>query len=301
MIKNGTLKEVIEGWFYGTEDYVQTSNEPLFRENGVLYSYGYHFPLAMHVGGYQLINADTYGPTTSKHQSYTIRTCSNPVEIPFSALVQALLGERSYNDSYRLVQEIKEDMCIIDTKQDQWVQTGTRIDKNGVEQPVMTHIMGATLFSYQCNYFISGLDETAKWENRYFMTKLLVDPYHEPPTTVEEAYECMKPSIVKIAEEKGVEVKRQGEWFFIPTGDNFDQVADKKHIVKNGLLEEGGHHTASEVLTQYQPTLYARGIVKHTNKEHKQLKLYDNVKDKKWYMVVHNVQMESYAAAGNVD
>jgi len=42
----------------------------VFFENGYLYSYGYHFPLARIRGGRVFVNVKKYSPSTSKQQSY---------------------------------------------------------------------------------------------------------------------------------------------------------------------------------------------------------------------------------------
>lgn len=42
----------------------------MFIENNVLFSYGYHFPLAVRVAGGFLFNVDRYSNSTSKHQCH---------------------------------------------------------------------------------------------------------------------------------------------------------------------------------------------------------------------------------------
>ena len=48
----------------------------LFIERGVLYSYGYHFPIAVTKNGKTYVNGDRYSPSTARHQSY-LRTALN--------------------------------------------------------------------------------------------------------------------------------------------------------------------------------------------------------------------------------
>lgn len=58
---------------YGVRD---TSNRPrkcssVFTDsNGIVYSYGMHYPLAFHVAGLDFINTSGYSNTTSKHISW---------------------------------------------------------------------------------------------------------------------------------------------------------------------------------------------------------------------------------------
>jgi hypothetical protein len=69
----------------------------------------------------------------------------------------------------------------------------------------------ATLFRIQENdtyrYFLYGMDEYQR-----FVAELVA-----PANTVKEAYETMKPQAVKDREANNIELKRQGEWFLIPT------------------------------------------------------------------------------------
>lgn len=301
MIKNGSLNEVINGWYYNREDYRTTPNESLFREGDVLYSYGYHFPLAVHVGRYQLINADRYSNSTSKHQSYTIRACGNAVEIPFSALSAMIKSETyRYSSGYQFnAQYLHQSMEILDHEDDKWLHTGVFSKVDGHEY--MTHVLGATLFTYTGNdnhkrYIISGIDDTGKGNSRYFMTELKGEPQ-----TVAEALECMKPEEVKQAERDGRTVLRQGEWFFVHCPNISESGAVVKNFYLHGNDGDTGHHYASEGFTGTDGCEYARGIVKHEEGDHKQLKLYEDVKKKDWYVAYHNIQIASFNAVGNVD
>ena len=45
----------------------------LFFENGIIYSYGTHFPMARFVGDTIVMHKEKYSQSTSKHQSYLRR------------------------------------------------------------------------------------------------------------------------------------------------------------------------------------------------------------------------------------
>lgn len=298
-MKNGNLQQVIEGWNWSLDDYKSTPNGSLYREGGVLFSYGSHFPLAVHMGRYQLINADRYSNSTSKHQSYTIRECSNPVEIPFSAL-SAMISDKRFviSSGYQFnAKYLKDNMTILDHESDKWLHTGVFSKVDGHEY--MTHVLGATLFTYttdnKTRYILSGIDETGKGNNRYFMTELKGEPQ-----TIEEAYEALKPDEVREAESNGIRVLRQGEWFFIPC-DNVPSGEITKKFYLHGNEGDTGHHFASEGFRGDDGREYVRGIVKHEEGDHLQLKLYEDVKQKDWYVAYHNVQVNSFNAIGNVD
>ena len=49
----------------------------MFFEGNVIFSYGYHFPIAIKWNGYVLYNESTYSSSTSKHQHYVICACSH--------------------------------------------------------------------------------------------------------------------------------------------------------------------------------------------------------------------------------
>ena len=49
----------------------------MFFEGNVIYSYGYHFPMAIKWNGYVLYNDESYSVSTSKHQGYVHGACSH--------------------------------------------------------------------------------------------------------------------------------------------------------------------------------------------------------------------------------
>jgi uncharacterized protein YeaO (DUF488 family) len=87
------------------------------------------------------------------------------------------------------------------------------------------HILGGTLIKKEMQYYLCSLDE-----NNYFVAQLST-----PTKTVEEAFESLKPKPIKKAIKQGIKVKRQGEWFFIPTGLDDNKMAQKLGISKTQL------------------------------------------------------------------
>ena len=49
----------------------------MFFEGDTIYSYGYHFPIAIKWKGYLLFNDDRYSNSTARHQSYVWGACSH--------------------------------------------------------------------------------------------------------------------------------------------------------------------------------------------------------------------------------
>lgn len=96
-----------------------------------------------------------------------------------------------------------------------------------------------------------------------------------------EAYESMKPEVIKNAEKLGVEYKRQGEWFFLPTGQFFTvknkdiyRWLDPKHK-GNSLQQFAISHGKGRPNNVYRPCVDGKpidnmfcGIVTHQGREH---------------------------------
>jgi hypothetical protein len=133
-------------------------------------------------------------------------------------------------------------------------------------------------------YFLSGFDHQ-ETERVYFLCEL---PRGPKPTTVAEAYECLKPDVVKLAEQMGREVRRQGDIFGVELRD-----LTKRDLTKQGARFErrgnllGTNHEATE--TAYLPngTTLARGCFYHNPAgrppDHKRITL-----GKHWHIVVKN-------------
>ena len=64
MTNHDIFKELGEG----TMD-KRTSHGSLYIEDGILYSYGHHFPLALHTQGFIIVNGNGTSPTTTKQRS----------------------------------------------------------------------------------------------------------------------------------------------------------------------------------------------------------------------------------------
>lgn len=75
------------------------------------------------------------------------------------------------------------------------------------------HFIGACLFKVGKTSFLFDVD---RQEVKHRLFNPFVAVVKGEPTNITEAYEMLKPEAVVAAEKKGLEVKRQGEWFFIP-------------------------------------------------------------------------------------
>lgn len=135
------------------------------------------------------------------------------------------------------------------------------------------------------SYFLSGFDSQ---ESRplYFFCEL---PKDVEPTSIAEAYEALKPRAVKLAEDMGRDIIRQGDIFAIPL-----QNLDKRALRKKGARFEkrgnllGTNHEASEVAYMPDGTTLVRGLLYHNPEwrqpDHARRKLTPKV----WHVVQKN-------------
>lgn len=148
-------------------------------------------------------------------------------------------------------------------------------------------------------YFLSGFDEN-ETRPSYFFCEL---PPKVHPTTVAEALETLKPTAVKLAEQAGREVRRQGDIFCIPMPGVTLRELKKQggvHIKRPKLVEQDGrltwdgprpnllgtNHEATEVVRLGDQT-WARGTISHVPEgrrpDHKRTPL-----GREWHLIQKN-------------
>lgn len=76
------------------------------------------------------------------------------------------------------------------------------------------HFIGAMVFSLKDKYYLFDVD---RQEIKHYRFNAFLSELPKKCRTVEEAYNSLMPIKVKNAIKRGLKVKRQGEWFFIPT------------------------------------------------------------------------------------
>lgn len=272
-----------------------------------IYSYGSHFKMAerMRDGSY-IVNGDTYSITTSKHQSRLRDALRGEryVIVPFSAL-ETMLHTISRSHSGIATDR---NLVILDTQPEREIEVIRTYYEDGEKKTkvVKQHLLGSSLFQFLGRKFISGLDETGinPWRS-YFLTLMHPDR-EEGVETVKDALQALKPDAVLFAENQGLEVLRQGEWFFIRTELTNKDIREALKPSDGLILESmdlpapsnvfGG--TSSHFVTNYAEIgdkIYAKGTCRHAQKEHKMLKLPG------WYEAHSSVQEQSWSAGGRVD
>jgi hypothetical protein len=176
----------------------------------------------------------------------------------------------------------------------------TEKDKHGREQTKEVHTLGDSVVRVRDHFYLSAVDETGRGRCMYFFAELQTD---HAPQTLREAFDALKPKIVLEAEARGGNVRRQGEWFAIPTTRHTSELmrdveAGRAVYRQRHVLGRAGHHELEEAVIYrggpQKGEVYARGVLKHTKNEHEDLDLGTI----RWHLVVHNIQNASYTLSG---
>jgi hypothetical protein len=100
-------QELFHIYASGAQEYGRSANGNVYFENGILYSYGKHFPIALEYGGKYLFTRDSYSVTTSKHvsQARSALRHRDCIELPALRVIQELLwikgrAKNSHNPEY---------------------------------------------------------------------------------------------------------------------------------------------------------------------------------------------------------
>jgi len=275
--------EVIEAFVDAPMDKRGGKANNLFFEDGVLYSYGHHFPLAVPLkrNDYKffVVNGDNYSSSTATHRNKVFRAISQEkyAVIPLTALDSMLRDEyskitdkysRSSSFRFYTARIIMNEIMVIDHTADTFKDKTVRVrnrDTGEMEEKVITeHLLGSTLFEIYGDYYLSSIDPSGKDRGLYFLTKL-----PRPAESIEDAYASIKPKGLN-----GEAYVRQGEFFFVPQeGMTKPRGIDleKKVLIENrGRDAEEWRHVATEGF-RLDGVQYVRGTVRHP--EHKMCSL----------------------------
>jgi len=275
----------------------------MFVDGDVLYSYGHHFPLLVRLEWGYLQNADRFSITTSTHQNLTARYAD--ALVPFSALAEALDVRRSRWDYDDLLSRLDE-LDLVYKEQERLdvlgyrrVGTGERISPAEHEQlsegeqiyfiPIYERRPESLVFRFNERYLLSSMDN-----NRYFIAEL-----PEPVTTVEEAFEVLKPEKL----DPGKEWVRQGEWFFqlydvipLDAHKSFYKSLTQKYMLPRSS-DSANPHIATRG-SMIGDVILVSGQIRHS--EHRMLRL-STTKAPRIFVALHNRAIASWSADGRVD
>jgi len=300
----------------GRGSYVKANEDMLYSEIPERYSpwgryssvAGQRAPLAVRLRDESLlVNGARLPWPISGHQSSVLETLQSSTArfgvIPFHSIAAAWTdGEiRDWNQKPIPTSHLQEEIqIVVPSSGERWREITER-NKHGQTETRRVHTLGDSVVRIRDRYYLSAVDETgAGWGGMYFLVELLTD---RPPGTLADAFNFLKPKVVREAEARGSNVRRQGEWFAIPTKFLTSQLlrdVERGYAVyrEHHVLGRDGHHQVEEaVIYRNGPRkgeVYARGVLKHTQGEHQDLDLGTI----RWNLLVHNVAGQSYTLSG---
>ena len=266
-------------------------------------------PLAVRLedGGF-LANGGSMLWPRERHQRLVLRALERAKAsfgvIPFDSIAAAWTNGRVrdwFQAPFTLKDLRSEVSVVVPSTGEEWRQVTIK-DERGGETTRTIHTLGDSVIRVRDHFYLSGVDETGMYRGIYFLARLVTD---RAPRSFEEALSFLKPKVVRDAEARGANVRRQGEWFAVPTMILTSQLLrDVERGVavrrEQHILGRNGHHKLEEaVIYRVGPQrgeVFARGVLSHTGDEHTPLDL-----GFRWHQIVHNVQGASYSLGGNFD
>src|SRR5437870_7340388 len=137
--------------------------------------------------------------------------------VPFHAITAAWTdGEvREWERAPFSIKDLQKEVgVVVPSAGERWREV-TETDEHGNQKTRQVHTLGDAVVRVRDRLYISAVDETGPWgRGMYFLAELVCD---REPASIEEALDFLKPKVVREAEARGTHVRRQGEWFAIPT------------------------------------------------------------------------------------
>lgn len=197
-------------------------------------------------------------------------------------------------------------LSIIDSgKPETLPRSFTRYDsakRENVTEIVDMHYTGARLFACDDRLFLFDVDRR-EVEHKIF-NPFVVELTDTSVATIAAAYESLVPELVREAQRRGLSVKRQGEWFFVPTFKSDEiphgaEVFDSSRSSWARIELRAGRNRPNECKNgfKYQDRWYVNGKVSHSGREHADLVLSTD----HWWLAVPNTSINSWTITGNID
>ncbi len=268
---------------------------------------GESIPLAVRLrDGSLLVNGARLDWPVSRHQRNVLAALRSPSGafgvVPFHSIVAAWTdGEiRDWNQKPIPFRELQREAGIVVPSGGERWETVTEKDKHGRNHTRQIHTLGDSVLRLRDRYYLSAVDPTGMGSGMYFLAELPID---RQPKSLKDAFNALKPKLVREAEARGANVRRQGEWFAIPTKlltselmrdvERGVAVYRERHV----LGREGHHQLEEAIIYRAGPRkgeVYARGVLSHTENEHEDLDLGMI----RWHLMVHNITGASYTLSG---
>lgn len=215
--------------------------------------------------------------------------------IPFGVFIEANLNLNKFNVLAR-GQEETITRKINNPKYDAYDKKAKKLPKF-IDETV--HFTGSSLFDIDGKIFLFDIDRR-EVTHKIFNPFLVEIPKNV--STIEDAYQALKPTEVLEAEASGQKVLRQGEWFFVPVQGEFEATAarrdrwDKKEFEPLTLRAgQNRPNTVSKYALVGPNSHVVSGYVEHTGREHAKLIL-DG-----WFKAVPNTSTRSFTITGDID
>ena len=156
--------------------------------------------------------------------------------VPFNVMEEANLDMDSFEtleeSGAETIERNRENPDYDDYKANQAEQKGEEY-KTPKEIPEKAHFIGSQLFSVSGTKFLFDIDRVEIKHGIFNPFLVQIPDAENQIDTIEKAYQSLIPVAVQKAMDEGLDVKRQGEWFFIPT--HFDPTVpppeEKKEII----------------------------------------------------------------------
>ncbi len=308
-----THQQVIENFVRegqrGNGTYVKATKDELYSKIPALdyYRAAARVPLAVRLNDDGLlVNGARLSWPISKHQDTILTTAEASKSrfgvIPYHSVVAAWTdGEDDDWDRAPIpIKDLQKEVSIVVPSQGERWKEVTVKDKYGQEETKTIHTLGDSVIRVKDRYYLSAVDETGHGMGMYFLAELITD---RAPKTLEDAFNALKPQVVREAEARGSNIMRQGEWFAIPTMLRTSELMQdvERGIAAyrlNHVLGKDGHHQLEEAIIyragDRKGQVFARGVLTHTKDEHYDLDLGTI----RWYLIVHNVAGAAYTLTG---
>jgi hypothetical protein len=245
-----------------------------------------------------LVNGTGFSWPVQGYQQSAIRALQGSHQkfgaVPFHSIAAAFSDGkvRNWDEAPVPLKDLQHEVGIVVPSEGERWQEVTEKDKHGRTHTKTVHTLGDSVVRVRDHYYLSAVDPTGWGRGMYFLAELQTD---RAPQTLAEAFDALKPKVVLEAEARGANVRRQGEWFAIPTklltSELMKDISRGLAVYRQRhVLGRDGHHELEEaVIYRVGPRkgeVYARGVLRHTNNEHEDLDLGII----RWHMVVHNIQ-----------
>ena len=258
--------------------------------------------LAMDLNGHKIGNSSilpflgankAFGEWSHNRQVHSSQTKLSQfiTMVPFSVFNEAQLDIRTL----AIVQKLNDETVKVKIDNPDY-------DKYSVKKQIKPefiiesrHFTGACLFKVDGCTFLFDIDRE---EIKHQIFNAFLSEIPKDVETISDAYKALKPKEVLDAEQAGLKVVRQGEWFFIPVdGDHSpDREKNFQDRMTDKQLELRAGNNRPNYATQCVEALgLVQGEVIHSGREHRTITL------KTWHKPIANTATKSFTLVGNID